>query len=705
MSFNIKKISSSKAKNLYKDCDNPGKNDCGFYSFAKGLIHIIQNEITRGNTNPIQLDLLNRFSSKSHGYSAKEFENDKINKLSTPLLEKLNEDLRTILYIQYLEEIAKESLMIEGLNTIGNSTIYNQFSEIFYHYHNGAPIYKDQNLLYMSKDVQELASFYANQCKDLSEGIELERRLKIIFLSDLFGPEYKKITELSWKDTINLSDTFLNEEEIKIILQFKQYKILVDDYYDYSLTTRKLTINTELKSNAFNCAQQIKAASKSLHQRIKLIHEDEFLLPDELDPGTLYFQFSTINKKVRIYSAALEQGHDYTTVKAEGLINTISQKYQHFFTNFTSELVIDKNLDKLMFDKLCSSADDTLKKHLLYKQIDQEFLTYFFFKKFGKSIENLNENENLELARVKLLLDTKSILPLTEQEKIPLRRQREHSIQNKFQENSIIKNALSSLTKKRLWLATDVDLNYLAKRFKVHLTILENGKSTPRSQGANSHSRPNLVIDNLRNSHWITQLKIAYLPGYSAKKYAEWVFDQPILAKKEIKNLLLSYTTGFVSFFGRTHMNKALELIQCCDNSELDVASIMSNIRQYMLTQEYNPNSSFLKRFEYLDARYRTIDGEIFNKKDIQRIFADYIHNGYCRNHLHQAQRIVDDCADPDKTIENIIENTQFYVNTHKFNHDSHFIERFEQIKQLKQILDENNSNIAELENHSPLIF
>lgn len=241
------------------------------------------------------------------------------------------------------------------------------------------------------------------------------------------------------------------------------------------------------------------------------------------------------------------------------------------------------------------------------------------------------------------------------------------------------------------WKATHQDLNYLADSFEIHLETLENGAHTVRSQGQNDFGRPKIIVNNINNFHWTTRVQIAYLAGENASEYSDKYYKRLELSKEEIKNLLLSYTNGFKAFFGRTHMEKAREIIASCDEAESTVAQIMGNFREYMYALQYNPDSSFLKRFEYLDARDRNFTRDLFNKRDIERIFSNYAYTGYNRHHLQEAERIIRDCRNPRKNSNEIYQSIQTYVSVTDFNHNSAFMQCWQKIKKIHRYAEEQN--------------
>ena len=80
------------------------------------------------------------------------------------------------------------------------------------------------------------------------------------------------------------------------------------------------------------------------------------------------------------------------------------------------------------------------------------------------------------------------------------------------------------------------------------------------------------------------------------------------LIKNRIKNIYLTYTKGFHSWFGRTHLDKAKEIIDLCDNVECSVEQIMETISNYVDDTHFNENSSFRKRADYILTKINPIN-------------------------------------------------------------------------------------------------
>ncbi|MBA2652238.1 MAG: hypothetical protein H0U73_08230 [Tatlockia sp.] len=693
MTIYIKKSKSTSTENLYQDIDNPGKGDCGFYAFAIGLINIIQTEIYKGNDNPEQLKILNRLTTiVGQQYTAQDFLNFKNNLKSNSrqLLIKMKTDLRQILYLQYLQEIVDNSVAIEGEYTIEQCMSYIQFSQIFHYYHSRQPFDKEFNFLWMSTELCKFASHYAKKYQYIQDPVELESCVKALFMQDIYGEDYQKITVVPWQKSMAFGE-LLYEEQTSLALQFKQFLMVVVDYYTRSFSSRNLDANFKLKKEAIEFADVLRQQKESLHQCVKIVVGDELINQNELEPLTLYLQLLDGESRDRVYSPALSTSYYYTVQKGQSLINMIRHKFPKFSFDKGSELTLEKNSKKELFREFSLTADDTLNDNLMYKKINEEFLKLYSQEKFNKLPTDLDNDQQLELERDSLLLKSDVIIPLSLSQKNRIRAEQMQQIQANIKESSRILAGLSQIKLKSRWLATARDLCYLAAPLKVNINFLENGKPT-EAKGTNYSNWPNLTIDNLDNYHWITRLQLGYFAGKSAEKYASWVYEDRPLCKKEIKNLMLSYTTGFVSFFGRTHLDMADEIIVDCDNPNSTVASIMQKLDKYMFKQNYNPNSSFLKRFEYLEARYRSSENATFRIRDIERIFANYVHTGYFRNHLPEARRIIADCKNPSTTIDNIVARIQGYVDeTKEFNSNSDFIVRFNQVKKLKKISEANN--------------
>jgi ribosomal protein S17E len=254
---------------------------------------------------------------------------------------------------------------------------------------------------------------------------------------------------------------------------------------------------------------------------------------------------------------------------------------------------------------------------------------------------------------------------------------------------SRILQGLSLLKRDKIWLATEQDLANLAGEFNVHLQLLKNSILVPT--GYNDQNKPVLTINNIGNYHWTTRIKIGYSPGQDAEKYAGWTCETASLSKNEVKKVLLSYTDGVVAFFGRTHLAKAQHLIARCDNKQDSVKDIMDDWQAYMSHQVHNPKSSFLKRFEYMDARFRNFNKEDFTKRDVERLFENYL-SRFWQNHEKTAQEIIRLCRNGFKTIDDVVDYIEDYVQKYgvkNFNQNSSFMQCVVAIREMKQHFDQ----------------
>jgi hypothetical protein len=176
---------------------------------------------------------------------------------------------------------------------------------------------------------------------------------------------------------------------------------------------------------------------------------------------------------------------------------------------------------------------------------------------------------------------------------------------NQLKIDSLIVRAMSEVTRNYRW-GTQTDLNELAHIFNINLHTLINGHApyTP----TDTSRRPIITLDNKHNYHWTTH--ISFLgSGYLGKTYDVALRDS-VLSKQELKEILQSYTHGFMAFVGkRNHMEKAKELIEHCNSNDFDVNDIVRMLSNYLERGKFTHNSSFKKRADYIIAR-----AEYFNE-------------------------------------------------------------------------------------------
>ncbi|CDZ78405.1 hypothetical protein BN59_02715 [Legionella massiliensis] len=689
MSLKLKQKGIFDGKILYKDVNNPGENDCGFYSFAMGLINIIQRDLAKGNNAPEQLRILNAVSNAKNKYTADDFTNFSYNlrnRADRALLSKLKSDLRQILHNQYLQEIYHNSVYIEGrADGLSSSMPFVQFLEVFNSYHHKARIAKKWNLLYQNEELKHFAKQLAYDLADERDPFLLNRAAERAFLEDLYGEDYLDQTMVPWKETLAVQPNEqleLAQADKDLLAKFKKFQMVVEDFYTSRLSHRHLEQGFPYKREALLYARELRERKRALkHQQVKILLGDELLDQDDLEAETLYYQIvDAENNVVRVYSPYFEQSYQLADAKAQDLIKQVSAHL-----SVDEELTIDNDIPDL-FKQLLAKANDTIDQEIILKSVPDKFLELYAKSEFNLGLDQLDDEQQLRIGEVSRLLNLGLTVPLSYPAKENLRSLK--AVELQIQETSIIANALAYIKEDREWLATDHDLKYLADLFKVHLEILENGRNTERSRGANPFARPRITINNLGNYHWTTRLSVGYQTSKDSLKYAGWVYKKATLDKEEIKALLLTYTTGFISFFGRAHLQKANELIARCNDEQSSVADIMTDFRGYMYAQEYIPGDSFLKRFEYLDARHRTIEDVLLTKRDIERVFANYIHSGYIRNHLVEARRIIGDCRDPEMDINEICLAIEDYVEKTQFNSDSSFMDCVREVRDLKQFAD-----------------
>lgn len=116
--------------------ENPGRGDCAFFSFALGLIYVIQNEFKEHSDTLFQKWLAldpklirntNKFYKKIQAFN--------FDSMDKKFLSKIQKHLRHQLYrfkINELHDICKKFLQNEDFNQLNSSNIYNDFAELYY---------------------------------------------------------------------------------------------------------------------------------------------------------------------------------------------------------------------------------------------------------------------------------------------------------------------------------------------------------------------------------------------------------------------------------------------------------------------------------------------------------------------------------------------------------------------------------------------
>ncbi|WP_131782897.1 hypothetical protein [Legionella gresilensis] len=174
----------------------------------------------------------------------------------------------------------------------------------------------------------------------------------------------------------------------------------------------------------------------------------------------------------------------------------------------------------------------------------------------------------------------------------------ESSIQLKS--NSCIVAAMKDITVNYRW-GTHRDLDDLANIFEINFNTFNYGRNNYLYGSANIANRPSITLNNRNNGHWTTNL--TFLGHFRGKQYGDFSKDS-ILTKEEIKNILLTYTSGWKALITtRHHLPKAKELIKDCDSEKQSIFDILVKLNQYSSDIEYASNSSFKKRLDYILAR------------------------------------------------------------------------------------------------------
>lgn len=181
-----------------------------------------------------------------------------------------------------------------------------------------------------------------------------------------------------------------------------------------------------------------------------------------------------------------------------------------------------------------------------------------------------------------------------------------------------VKN-MDSKKRNYLWWGTHSDLNILAEKFEVNLHCYINGKGTPLAQDG----RPVIKINNEHNVHWTTFIETSNAQENPSTKNYQRFWKDSLVTKEEIKEIYLTYTTGFYSWFGRNHQNKAEEIIRFCDDPAHTVADIITTIQNYINDDNirFNQDSSFRKRANYILARNDFYNGVIEQQEPHNEIF------------------------------------------------------------------------------------
>ncbi|WP_131794118.1 hypothetical protein [Fluoribacter gormanii] len=176
---------------------------------------------------------------------------------------------------------------------------------------------------------------------------------------------------------------------------------------------------------------------------------------------------------------------------------------------------------------------------------------------------------------------------------------------NELNSNSLIVNSLKDVTRNYRW-GTQTDLQELARIYNLNLHTLINGNAP--YEPVDTPRRPIITMNNQHNRHWTTC--ISFLgSSFKGKRYDSYTKDS-VISKQEIKDIMQTYTQGFVaSVTKRNHLEQAMQIIQLCDNSDFDVNDIVRMLSNYLQRSNFNNNSSFKKRADYIIAR-----AEYFNE-------------------------------------------------------------------------------------------
>lgn len=176
---------------------------------------------------------------------------------------------------------------------------------------------------------------------------------------------------------------------------------------------------------------------------------------------------------------------------------------------------------------------------------------------------------------------------------------------NQMKQGSLIVNAMSDITRNYRW-GTQTDLNELAAIFDVNLHTLINGK-TPYTP-VDKPQRPIITMNNKHNTHWTTRLSFVG-SGFTGRQYDAYTKNS-VITKKEIKDIMQTYTKGFMALMStRNHKEKANQIIERCNDNDFNVHDIVRMLDNYLKPGKFAPNSSFKRRADYIMAR-----AEYFNE-------------------------------------------------------------------------------------------
>lgn len=189
-----------------------------------------------------------------------------------------------------------------------------------------------------------------------------------------------------------------------------------------------------------------------------------------------------------------------------------------------------------------------------------------------------------------------------------------------IQEDSMIVEGLARIKQNYVW-GNFADLNLLSEIFdlNLHYIMLDSeGKEIPTYPFQNLSGKPVLTVVNEDNMHWTTRITTSNaIKNDSTTKYHKHATDT-LVTKKEIQNIFLSYTTGFIAFFGRNHRAKAEEIIAACKNNEKTVDDVIQIINDYITNDRihFNNDSSFRKRTDYILERF-----DFYNGFDLEQAY------------------------------------------------------------------------------------
>lgn len=329
----------------------------------------------------------------------------------------------------------------------------------------------------------------------------------------------------------------------------------------------------------------------------------------------------------------------------------------------------------------------------------------------GKSIENafievyretsegeFSEEEGLREEALKNLDDqirylegeiTGKGLFMTHEQKEELRKQKTLNI--KRNPNSTIKHALSVVKEKRNWQATTDDLTDLSTLFNTKLILQKNkGDKSELSATSPDDARKKITLRGEKR-HLTTIIPVAFqVKDPASNKYADGCFNQGPLTKKEIKDVLLSYTQGVSAFFGRAYAEAAGKILSFCDESERTTDQIMEVFRRGISADGLcnDTNSSFVKRFNYLNARYLASKGEL-TYSDIEYAFSAYKEKPFV-THQHKADEIIAECKkqelSPGYILKELLDSLK---QPNSFAPNGHFVKTCHQLDRLRKFYDE----------------